>query len=434
MINISKGKGLKEMNKFPRILLILLILELLCGVSCMFKGKLTDKERDLLKNIEKFNRDYGSKGVTIKNREIDWDEKFVCNGLILKNSLIKNVELVMVDLRNTYIEDSVIENVSISEKSDLRGSTFKNVKFKNFKCINNYALPSRLRNSIFIDCEFINCEYSYVTLGKEYRNCKFTKIKEIEEVSYYDTIVTDSIFTNCELNSGYGDARFENVIFKDGIVRGAFSLRNGKSKNIQFINCLTRFGISGNIENILIQNSKPNDDAEIGFEGDMKNIIIKDCPEISRFIFKKGVFNNVSIINCKYPVTGFYNVKLSNLLIKDSIVQHFKFEESDVSGENRVENSEIWGNFYDESKVRNLTIANCKFKFYVNIALSELIRLRLVNNIYESQAKDHPRYPGEVRYAVVGERFIDSDKFPLESTPFPEHIQRYYENGKKINK
>ena len=302
--------------------------------------------------------------------------------------------------------------MSISEKSDLRGSTFKNVKFKNFKSISNYDMPSDLEDSIFIDCEFINCEYSYVTLGKEYRNCKFTKIKEIEEVSYFDTVVTDSTFTNCELNSGYGNARFENVIFKDGIVRGAFSLRNGKSKNIQFINCLTNFGISGNIENILIQSSKPND-AGIGFEGDMTNIIIKNCSKISRFIYKKGVFSNVSIINCKAPVTEFYNVKLSNLLIKDSTVAHLRFEESDVGGENRVENTVIWGNFYDESKVRNLTITNCKFEDYVYIVLSELIRLRLINNEYKEG----------IGHAIRNGKYTDSDKFPLEFTPFPGNVK-----------
>ena len=407
------------MNKLLKVLLIYLII-LLCGVSCMFKGKLTDKERYLIRDVEKFNRDYGSKGVTIKNLKIGWEEEFVCNGLILKNSIIKNVELQRVELKNTYIEDSIIENVSIVEDSDLSNSTFKNVKFKNFKSFSTIDRNS-LKGSKFINCEFINCEYSDIYLGNEYKNCKFNKIKEIKKVSYYNTVVTDSTFTNCELNSGYIDAKFENVTFKNSVVRVGFGLKRD-SKNIQFINCLTDFGVEGKVEDILVQNSKPDDQARMGFNGDMKNIVIRDCPEISRFIFKKGVFSNVSIINCKAPVTEFYKVKLSNLLIKDSIVAHLKFDESDVSGDNRIENSIIWGNLYGKSKVRNLTITTCEFEDYVDVVYSELIRLRLINNTYKIQGNDSD-YPGEVRHAVKGEKFIDSDKFPLKSIPYPEDSQ-----------
>ena len=420
-----------EMNKLLRVLLILLIFELLCGVSCMYKGKLADRERSLIKDVEKFNRDYGSKGVTIKNLKIGWEEEFVCNGLILKNSVIKNVELQYVKLKNMYIENSTIENVSVIEQSDLSGSIFKNVKFKNFKSINHYAAPSDLDDSIFIDCEFINCEYSYVTLGKEYRNCKFYKVKEIEEVSYYDTVVTDCTYTNCKLeDSSYSEGRFENIIFKDSVVRSGFDLKHGK--NIQFINCVADFAINaknGKVEDILVENSKPVGRPKMGFAGNVNNIVIRDCPIIARVVFYKGSFNNISIVNCKAPVTQFQKVNLSNLLIKNSIVQHLKFDEADVSGDNRIENTEIWGVFYGRSKIKDLTIEDCIFDKYVYIAFSELIRLRLINDIYKIDAKDH---------AVIGEKYVDSDIFPLKSVPFPEsedYVKDYYkENNKKTNK
>ena len=415
-INLMKTNPLK-INRLPGILFVLIILELLCGVSFMPKRNLTDKERNLLKDVEKFNRDYGSKGVVIKNIKIDWMEPLVCNGLILKNSLIKNVELQRVDLRNTYIENSKIENVSISQKSDLRGSTFKNVRFKKFKIDD-----SDLEDSIFIDCEFIDCEYSFVTLGKEYRNCKFNKVKEIKGVDYFRTVITDSAFTNSKIKSAHYDTKLENVIFKNSTVESGFELED--SKNIQFINCLTNFSMSGKAENILVQNSKPDDQADIIFGGDMKNIVIKDCPLIAELEFWKGTFNNISIINCKDPTVRFYKINLSNLLIIGSLVQHLKFEESDVSGDNRIENSIIWGNFYGKSKIRNLTITNCEFEDYVDIVLSEFVSLRLNNNIYKSQAAEHPMYPGEIRHAIRGEKYIDSDKFPLKSIPFPE--DNYY--------
>ncbi|MCL1910915.1 MAG: hypothetical protein FWG13_01770 [Leptospirales bacterium] len=415
--------------------LLSLLLILLCGLSC-YKGRLTDKEKQQLKDVEAFNRDYGSKGVTIKNLKIGWEEEFVCNGLILKNSVIKNVELQYVELKNMYIENSTIENVSVIEQSDLSGSIFKNVKFKNFKSINRYDAPSRLRDSIFIDCEFINCEYSFVTLGKEYRNCKFNKVKEIESVSYYDAVVIDCTYTNCKLRSTYHNAKFENVIFKDSVVKGGFSLEYGK--NIQFTNCLADFVMYGKIEDILVQDSIFNDEASIVFrDGDMKNIVIRDCPRISRILFIKGTFDNISVINYQNPVVDFLYGNFSNILIKDSTVQHLKFDESDVSGDNRIENSKIWGNFYGQSKVRNLTITDCVFKFYVDVVFSELIKLRLINNTYEIQV-NHPRYEGEVRHAVKGEKFIDSDRFPLKSTPFPEnsdYLKGYYrKKNRKTNK
>ena len=402
-----KNLNTKTINKLLKLSLFLVIIELLFGSCGIYKTGLRDSERNLLRDVEKFNRDYGSKGVTLKNRKIEWIERFVCNGLILKNSLIKNVELQKVDLKNTYIENSRIENVYIREMSDLSGSTFKNVRFKNLK-----IEGSDLSDSIFIDCEFINCEYIYAYLGKEYRNCKFNKIKE-EEVTYRDIVVTDSIFTNCKIiTAKYSNGKFENVIFKNSEVRGAFGLRGKEgSKNIQFLNCITGFGMFGNIEDILIQNSKPVNDADLSFEGDMKNIIIRDFPKaVYGFYFGKGTFSNISIINCKYPCTKFYKVNLSNLLIKDSGVQHLKFEESDVSGDNKIDNSEIWGIFFGDSKVKDLKIENCEFEDYVQIVFSELIRLRLSNNTYK----------GDVEYAIKGEMYIDSDKFLLKSTPFPE--------------
>ena len=412
-------------NRLPVLLLVLIIFGLLCNLSCIKTG-LIGFEKNLLKDVEKFNKNYGSKGVTIKNRKIKWTEEFECNGLILKNSLIKNVELQKVDLRNLYVENSRIEYVYTTERSDLRDSTFKNVKFKNLK-----IHLSDLEGSIFIDCEFINCEYSDVYLGKEYRNCKFNKIKE-EDVEYYDTVVTDSIFTGCKINSIYYDARFENVTFKNStITETGFNLE--ESNNIQFIKCFTGFSITGKVEDILIQNSKPVGQAQTFFKGDMKNVSIKDCSHsnATTLEFDGGIFSNISIINCKYPAVGFYKANLSNLLISSSAVQHLTFGESDVSGYNKIENSTIFGNVYSKSKIRDLTITNCKFKYYVDIVLSELIRLKLNNNIYETELEYH-RYLGEVRHAVKGEKYIDSDKFPLKATPFPENSPYLKKHGKTV--
>ena len=61
-----------------------------------------------------------------------------------------------------------------------------------------------------------------------------------------------------------------------------------------------------------------------------------------------------------------------------------------------------------------MTIANCEFEDYIDIVLSELIQLKLSNNTYK----------GEVRHAIHGEKYIDSDKFLLRSIPFPK--DHYY--------
>ena len=369
-------------NKLFSVILMFLIAELLCGVSCIKSG-LKEDERNLIKDVEKFNREYGSKGVTIKNRKIDWDERLRCKGLILKNSLIKNIELRAVDLSNMYMENSRVEDVFLRGLADLSGSTFKNVKFKNIKFekkIMGWDNINRLEDSIFIDCEFKNGDFdSDVRLGKEYINCKFKKCK------IYDY-----------------KGRFENVTFEDCVISSEFGLKD--SKNVQFINCVLRyFRMSGKAEGILIQNPKVN---------------------FKSWNFKEGTFSNVSIINCDgypiLPIIRFNKVNLNNLLIKHSKVSHLRFDEADVSGDNRIENSKIYGNFYGRSKVRNLTITDCIFEDYVNIVFSELIKLRLVNNIYNIEDEKH---------AVIGEKYIDSDRFPLKSTPFPEdndYVKRYY--------
>jgi hypothetical protein len=114
-------------------------------------------------------------------------------------------------------------------------------------------------------------------------------------------------------------------------------------------------------------------------------------------------------------------VKLSDLLIKDSLVYDLKFELSDINGDNRIEGTIIWGILYGKSKIRNLTIANCTFNNYINIALSEFTRLKLSNNTYTIQKSGE--YEGKVRYRTIGDKYIDSDKFPseqLEPVPIPK--------------
>jgi len=166
------------------------------------------------------------------------------------------------------------------------------------------------------------------------------------------------------------------------------------SKNIQFINSLIDFDISGKVDGILVQDSKPD-------RGNWYRIKMK---------FMEGTFSNVSIINSKDISAQFYKVNLSNLLIKDSAVYGLKFEVSDISGDNRIENSKISSTLYGKTKVRNLTITNCRFEYYIGVILSEFIGLKLNNNTYESA----------IEYGVWNEKYTDSDKFPLKSTVIPE--------------
>ena len=374
----------KNINKLPGALLILLALTPLCSVSCI-KSTLKEKERNLIQDVERFNRDYGSKGITVKNKNIDWRAGLRGDGLILKNSLIKNVNLQTVKLRNMYIENSKIENVTIRDWSDFSGSTFKNVKFKNIK-FRNDARKSyiTLEDSMFIDCEFVNCEFEDdVILGKDYINCKFTNCKILNK-DY-------SIYKNKESKNIVFDGKIENVVFKNSIVRTILKLKD--SKNIQFINCPIRLDIKGKIDGILIQNSTPS----------------TEIPFLRKVEFFEGTFNNVSIIDCKKLPVKFYKANLNNLLIKDSTVR-LEFEISYISGNNKIENSKIIGNLYGKSKIRNLTITNCNFEDYINIVLSEFIGLRLNDNTYDDK----------IKHAVWNEKYTDSDKFPLESKVLPE--------------
>ena len=384
------------------MLLIFLLLELLCGLSCTKSG-LKESERILIRDTERFNREYGSKGLTIKNKKIDWGERLRFKGLILKNSLIENVELQAVDLRNMYMENSTVENVFLRGMADLSGSTFKNVKFKNLKFRREtfyFETINRLNDSIFIDCEFVNCDFNdEIVLGKEYINCKFRK---------------------CDLKDNY-EGKFENVIFEKCFI--SFKLKMKDSKNVQFINCtFASFKISGKADDLLIQNAKT------------------DLEYSNRWRFEEGIFSNVTIIDvidCKEdPIINFNKINLNNLLIKNIIVSHLEVDEANITGDNKIEKSEIFGNFYGRSKIRNLTIKDCQFYFYVDVVFSELIGLKLINNTYKILGNDSS-YPGEVRHAVIGEKFIDSDRFPLKSTPFPEdsyYVQGYYNDIKKTSK
>ena len=387
------------MKNISKLLLLFLLLELLCGLSCTKSG-LKESERILIRDTERFNRDYGSKGVIIKNKKIDWGDRLRFKGLILKDSLIENVELRAVDLSNMYMENSAVENVFLKGMADLSGSTFKNVKFKNLKFENNIGDSSafnRLNDSTFIDCEFINCDFNYdVKLGKEYINCKFEK---------------------CKITKDY-EGKFENVIFEKCFISSELKMKD--SKNVQLINCvLGYFRISGKADGILIQNAKT------------------DLEYSKEWHFEEGTFSNVTIIDCKKdPIMEFNKVNLNNILIKNIIVSHFKFDETNMTGDNKIEKSEIFGNFYGRSKIRNLTIKDCQFYFYVDVAFSELIGLKLISNTYKILGNDS-YYPGEVRHAVIGEKFIDSDRFPLKSTPFPEdsyYVQEYYKDIKKTSK
>jgi hypothetical protein len=57
MTNIGENKILEKITKLASVILIFLIIELLCGASCMFKIGLTDRERDLIKDVVKVKGD-----------------------------------------------------------------------------------------------------------------------------------------------------------------------------------------------------------------------------------------------------------------------------------------------------------------------------------------------------------------------------------------
>lgn len=377
---------MKNTSRTAGVLLILLTIALLCDVSCAKSG-LRETERNLIQDVERFNRDYGSKGLTIKNKDIDWSDGLICDGLVLKNSLIKNVKLQTVKLRNMYIENSRVEDVSISEKSYLSGSTFKNVKFKNFKSIND-NMRSYFSDSVFIDCEFVNCRFNRVDIGKEYRDCKFENCK-FEKVTFGKVFINCK-FTECKIKFVRDEyvRTFENVIFKDTVIEEYLVLED--CKNVQFINCLMMysFEISGKTDNILIQNLKGGDELR----------------------FEKGVFSNISIIDCKEITIEFLYANLDNLLIKDSKIFGLYFDHSNVGGENKIENSTIFWNEYGKTKIRDLTITNCRFMNHINLISSELIRLKLNNNTYKDG----------IKHNVWNEKYTDSDKFPLKSVTIPE--------------
>ena len=314
----------------------------------------TDKE--LLKDIQAFNRNYSATGWHLADKVVTED----LSRIALFRSSMMSVQFLHVDWKSAMLTDCEFTNVE-----------FQQAQFTGAK----------LWRVVFKDCKFVLCSFAKATL-------------------------TDCSFINCtaeELNAR--DAEFEGCVFEgfedDSGVYGSAALRNcrferGRMDNSSFYS--TKFNAvsvkQSTIENAIFADIQGTDlsfeDATIqdcSFEGsrfgsvtfergqsqgvtfkefNAEKIGIRNCAKIEALTVRDSTFAAAEILDCPSVSELTINKsQMKDLTMERNQIAYFEMEETEVSGDSRIVDCPIAGLNLQKSTLLGMTMANCAVAMYL---------------------------------------------------------------------
>jgi uncharacterized protein YjbI with pentapeptide repeats len=159
-----------------------------CAGCSLFRIKIDQNDRDLLKNKKLLN------------------ERIAESGWPLNNRIFQDIEIADIKMSNTTLSNIAFINCNLTG-FDLKNVTFKNCAFD----------VSAIKRSNFEDCKFTGCIWEKVegrTERSDFSKCKF-KGTAFDGIKTKDTAFKDCEFQNCMFKkSELVDTTFYGGIFE----------------------------------------------------------------------------------------------------------------------------------------------------------------------------------------------------------------------------
>jgi fluoroquinolone resistance protein len=368
------GDGdLRSTVKSLRIWLALAVIIGLGGVSCM-TSELSDKEKDDLKDIEKFNAEIGRLGWHVEDKLID---ELDISGIVLNQSTLRAVEFNGVTSRGARFTGSELKGVKFAS-GDFSGSQFADVRF--IEC--EFGGVS-FERSTFDNCTFKGCKSVRVKMsdaafrGCSFDNCSdnsgiFTRVQfvntDVRKPDWHNTSLYHARFDSTRITEGklelviFGNADIDDLSISESSVASC-SFGESTIRKLRFSKCESK-GVSfgkANVQQLIIVECS-------GFNG--LNIINSDC-------------RMVAIEKCEnMSEPKIYISRVDSLTISNCSIAYLYCVESEFRSGGQISGCKISGANFQGAKMTGIAIRESEFSDYLVVSDAVLRNLSLTGVTY----------------------------------------------------
>ena len=375
--------------------LVLLVVIGMGGVSCM-TSELSDKEKNDLKDIEKFNAEIGQLGWHVEDKLI---EELDISGIVLNQSSLRAVEFNNVTSRGARITGSELNGVKFAS-GDFSGSQFADVRF--IEC--EFGGVS-FERSTFDNCTFTGCRGVRAKMSDAvFRRCSFDKCSDesgvftraefihtkILKPDWRNTSLYHTTFDSTEIAGGkldmvvFGNANIDDLsISESNIISCSFG--ESTIKKLHLSKCESKslsFG-KANIQQLVIVECS-------GFNG--LNIINSDCQ----------VMTIEKCENMSEP--KIYISRVDTLSISNCSIAYLYCVESEFKFGGQINGCKISGANFQGANMTGIAIKNTEFSDYLVVSDAEIRNLSLAGVTYASG----------IEIDSQNVKYIESDRFTTE--------------------
>jgi uncharacterized protein YjbI with pentapeptide repeats len=319
-------------------------------------AELDPKDKELLQDIQAFNREYAVSGWHLQDKLVKED----LSRIALRGSSMVSVTFQYTNWRSALLTDSEFTNVQFDQCS---------------------FIEARLRGVVFRDCVFRLASFARATLI----NCRFHNCKA-EEWNARAAKLEDCTFDSCEDSSGvFGDATLKNCRWNEcrwdnsSFYGATLQTVAIKGSNIDSVIFSEIHGSDLSFEDDTIQNCSFEDSryGSLIFErGSVRGVTfkafhpqavaIRNCARMDALTVRDSIWRGPYIAGCPSVCELMIDrSKISDLVIESNQMTNFTLSRTEVSGDSRISDCLLGGWNLEQSTLRRTQIVNCTIGRYL---------------------------------------------------------------------
>jgi len=326
------------------------------GWNVNVNGELDPTDKELLQDIQLFNRTYAASGWHIRDKVVEEN----LSHIFLVRSTITSAQFVNVDWKSALLTDTQFTDVEF-QQAQFSEATLERVVFTNCKFVVCSFSKSRLTDCRFINCaseelnareaSFEGCTFESFVDGSgvfgsaRLRGCRFEKC-QLDNASFYSANLTTVAVRQSSLkNVIFADLKGSELLFEDTTVQncsfeesryGGLTFQRGESRGVTFK--------AFNPERLILQN----------------------CAYIEALAISESTGTAPTILECNaVSELSIDHSRIRNLAIERSRIEYFEMKETEVSGNSRIANCAIAGLNLEKSTLIGLQIVNCEMAIHL---------------------------------------------------------------------
>jgi len=319
-------------------------------------AELDPKDKELLQDIQAFNREYAVSGWHLQGKLVKED----LSRIALRGSSMVSVGFQYTNWRSALLTDSEFTNVEFDQCS---------------------FVEAKLRGVVFRDCVFRLVSFARATLT----NCRFHNCKA-EEWNARAAKLDDCTFDSCEDSSGvFGDATLTNCRWNEcrwnnssfyGTTLQTVAI---KGSNIGSVIFSEIHGSDFSFEDDIIQNCSFEDSryGSLTFErGSFRGVTfkafhpqavaIRNCARMEAVTVRDSVWKSPTIADCPAVFELMIDrSKMSDLVIERNQMMYFTLSRTEVYGNSRISDCLLGGWSLEGSTLLRTQIVNSTVESYL---------------------------------------------------------------------